>query len=332
MSQPSMNRRKFACTAVALGVVGIAPTSHAQGAGAYPTKPIQFIVGFPAGGVADTVSRIVATALSQRLGQPVIVDNRSGAGGVIGADLIAKSAPDGYTMGLGVSGALTSSVTLNPKLPYDPLKDFALITKLINSPLALVVTPSLKVNTLKEFIALAKTKPGKLAFGTPGNGSAMHLAGELLNELAGIELQHIPYKGSAPVTTDLIGGHIEVAILELSLAKPLMDSGKLKALAVTSSKRATALPDLPTMAEAGVPGYEMLSWLGLLMPAKTPPDILKRISTEVGALLNDPKVREQIAAAKAEPAPGTSEELMETIRKGIQTNGALIKKAGIKPD
>lgn len=328
MSQFRMNRRAFAATALALALAGAAPFCSAQG-GAYPSKPIQFVVGFPPGGVADTVSRIVATALSQRLGQPVVLDNRSGAGGVIGADSVAKAAPDGYTMGLGVSGALTSSVTLNPKLPYDPLKDFAPITKLVNSPLALVVSPSLKVNTLKEFIALAKSKPGKLSYGTPGNGSAMHLSGELLKEMAGIDMQPIPYKGSAPLTSDLLGGQIEVAVIELSLAKPLMEAGKLKALAVTSSKRTAIAPDLPTMAEAGVPGYEMLSWLCLLMPAKTPPEILRRVSSEVAAVLSDPKVRAQIAAANTEPAPSTPDELMAAIRTGIQTNGALIKKAGI---
>lgn len=257
-------------------------------------------------------------------------DNRAGAGGVIGADSIAKAAPDGYTMGLGVSGALTSSVTLNPKLPYDPLKDFAPISKLVNSPLVLVVNPSLKVNTLKELIALAKSKPGQLSYGTPGNGSAMHLSGELLKEMAGIDMQPIPYKGSAPLTSDLLGGQIEIAVIELSIAKPLMAAGKLKGLAVTSSTRTALASDLPTMAEAGVPGYEMLSWLSLLMPAKTPPEIVQRVSREVAAVLGDPKVRAQITAANAEPAPSTPEELMATIRTGIQTNGALIKKAGIK--
>lgn len=330
MTQFRIDRRTFSSAAVGLAVSAAIP-SWAQ-SGAYPNKPIQFVVGFPAGGIADSVARIVATALSARLGQPVVIDNRSGAGGVIGANAIAKAAPDGYTMGIGVSGALTSSVTLNPSLPYDPRKDFAPISKLINNPLALVVSPSLNVNTLRDFIIMAKSKPGRLSYGMPGNGSAMHLSGELLNDLAGLDVRQIPYKGSAPVTTDLLGGQIEAAFLELSLAKPLIDAGKVVALAVTSSKRTQLAPNIPTMAEAGVAGYEMLSWLCLLMPAKTPTNIVKRVSTEVNAVLNDSKVRDQIANIKAEPSPSTPEQLSASIRSGIETTGAIIRKAGIKPE
>jgi tripartite-type tricarboxylate transporter receptor subunit TctC len=327
--------KKIASLATAVSFAVFAPAVTAQpntATSGYPGKPLRFMAGFPPGGVADIVARIIAPPLSQRLGQPVVVDNRAGAGGVIGADAVAKSAPDGYTIGFGVSGALTANVTLMPKLPYDPLKDLASVSKVVNNPLALVVSTSLGVNSVKEFITLAKLKPGQLTYGTAGHGTAMNLAGELLNQMAGIDLRHVPYKGSNPAAVDLLAGHIQAAVLDLATAKSHLESGRLKALAITTAKRTAIAPELPTMAEAGVPGYELGSWFGLIMPAGTPPGIIKRINAELTGVLNDPKVREQLLAAKTEPMPSTPEEMRNTIRKEIQQTAALIKAANIKLD
>lgn len=210
-----ISRRRFAALSLA-ALSGAVSTTPALSQSSYPSRPINFIVGFPPGGVADSVARIIGPALSKRLGQPVVLDNRAGAGGVIGAAAIARAAPDGYTLGFGVSGALTSAVSLVPKLSYDPLHDFAYLSKAVDNPLALVVSSSLGVSSLSEFISLAKSKPGKLMYGSPGAGTAMHLAAEKLNQMAGIDMRHVPYKGSAPVVTDLLGDHVSIAVLELA--------------------------------------------------------------------------------------------------------------------
>lgn len=293
-----ISRRRFAALSLA-ALSGAVSTTPALSQSSYPSRPINFIVGFPPGGVADSVARIIGPALSKRLGQPVVLDNRAGAGGVIGAAAIARAAPDGYTLGFGVSGALTSAVSLVPKLSYDPLHDFAYLSKAVDNPLALVVSSSLGVSSLSEFISLAKSKPGKLMYGSPGAGTAMHLAAEKLNQMAGIDMRHVPYKGSAPVVTDLLGDHVSIAVLELAAIQAQLATGRIKALAVTSAKRSAVAPDLPTMAEAGVPGYKMDSWLGVVMPAKTPPEIAKRVTDELHAVLNDPQVRALILNVKS---------------------------------
>jgi len=293
----------------------------------YPNKPLRFHVSFPPGGSTDIAARIIAPALSERLGQPVIVDNRAGAGGVIGADAIAKSAPDGYTLGFGTVGSLGNNVTLMPKLPYAPLKDFAPISMAFNNPMVLVVNPALGVNSLKEFIALAKTK--RINFGTPGNGSTMHLAGMLLNRMAGTEIVHAPYKGAGPAAVDLLAGHIEAVIVDLATARTYTESGRLKALAVTSAKRSVVAPDIPTFAEEGVPGYELYSWVAIVMPAGTPAAIVERVNKEVVGLLNDPKVNEQLRNAKVEPESSTPQQLRAIIERDIKDMGDLIKAANI---
>lgn len=325
---------KFSSLVTAVSFAAFAPAAMAQPdqVAGYPNKPLRFMAGFPPGGVADIVARIIAPPLAQRLGQPVVVDNRSGAGGVIGADAVAKSQPDGYTIGFGVSGALTANVTLMPKLPYDPLKDLAPVSKVVNNPLALVVNSSMGVNSLKEFIALAKSKPGQLAYGTAGNGTAMNLSGELLKQMSGIDIRHVPYKGSSPAAVDLLAGHIQAAVLDLATAKSYLETGKLKALAVTSAKRTAIAPELPTMAEAGLPGYELNSWFGLIMPAGTPPAIVNRINAELTAVLNDPKIREQLLTAKTEPMPTSAEEMRKAIRNEIKQTAELIKAANIRLD
>jgi tripartite-type tricarboxylate transporter receptor subunit TctC len=329
-----MLKKSVACF-IALSFAAFAPVAIAQSGSSaassgYPNKPLRFLPGFAPGGITDTVARIIAPPLSRRLGQPILIDNRSGAGGVIGADTIAKSAPDGYTLGFGVSGALTANVTLMPNLPYDPLKDLASVTRVVKNPLALLVNSSLGVNSVKEFIALAKAKPAQLSYGTAGAGTAMNLAGELLKQMAGIDMVHVGYKGTNPAAADLLAGHIQAAIIDLATAAPHLKTGRLKALAITSSTRTAIAPELPTMAEAGVPGYEMMSWFGLIMPAGTPPDIVKRINTEMTAVLKDPKVVEQLLVAGADAIPGTPEEMRDTIKAEIQKAAALIKSANIK--
>ncbi len=320
--------RIFSCVAaLAIGVA--ASAASAQGPSQYPDKPIRFLVGFPPGGSTDIIARLIAPELSSRLGQPVVLDNRSGAGGVLGVDTIAKSAPDGYTIGLGVSGALTSNVTLMPNLPYDPVKDLMPVTRVIFNPMGLVVNSSSPAKTLQEFIALAKTKPGKLSYGTAGPGTAMHLAGELLKQKTGIFMAHIPYRGASPAATDLLGGQVDAIMVDMATVKPFVDAGRLRVLAVTSAKRSEIAPDVPTMAESGVPGYEFNAWIALLMPAATPPAIVSRINREMTAILNEPRIRDRILELKMEPAPTEPKEMLDTIRREIKTARELIKAANV---
>ena len=318
-------RRTLITTAAAAAAATATGGAFAQGG--YPSRPIKFFCGFPPGGVADIVARIIGTPLAARLGQPVVVDNRAGAGGAIGVDAVAKSEPDGYTIGFGVSGALTSSVTLT-KLPYDPTKDIAPVSVVVLNPLVLVV-PAAGPRTLKEFIAAAKAQPKKYNYGTAGPGTAMNLAGELLKQMAGFDMLHVAYKGSSPAATDLLGGQLTAAVLDWTTAKPHVQSGRLRALAQTGSKRSDVVPDVPTAAEAGVPGYEFNSWFGLIMPAGTPAPILNRMNTEIVAVLRDPAVRKQLLDAGTDPAPTTAAEMASRIKHEIDLTARLIKEAGI---
>lgn len=295
----------------------------------WPSRPIRFYASFPPGGVADIVARVLSPALSTRLGQPVIVDNRAGAGGVIGVDSVAKSAPDGYTIGFGVSGALTSSVTLNPKLPYDPTKDIAPVSVVVLNPLLLVVPANAGIANLKDFIAKAKAAPGKFTYGTAGPGTAMNLAGELLKEMAGFQMTHVPYKGSSPAAMDLLGGQLSAAVLDVATAKPHLQSGRLNALGLTSGQRSAIVPDIPTIAEAGVPGYEFNSWFGLVMAPGTPAPILQRMNKEVVAVLRDPQVKQALVEAGTDPAPSTPDAMAKQIKREIDLTAKLIKSAGI---
>jgi tripartite-type tricarboxylate transporter receptor subunit TctC len=323
-------RRQFIAGSTTAGVAAAfaGPSAFAQ-SGPYPNHAIRFFCGFPAGGVADIVARIIAQPLSARLGQPVVVDNRAGAGGVIGVETVAKAPPDGYTMGFGVSGALTSSVTLNPKLPYDPLKDIEPVTVVVLNPIVLVVPATSNIQNLRDFIAAAKGSPTKFNFGTPGPGTAMHLAGELLKQSAGFEMSHVPYKGSNPAATDLLGGHLSAAIIDYTTAKPHIQSGRLRALGQTTAKRSAVVPDVPTIAEAGVAGYEFNSWFGLVMPAGTPAAILQRVHAETVAVLRDPGVQKQLHEAGSDPAPSTPAEMRAQIQREIQMTARLIKSANI---
>jgi tripartite-type tricarboxylate transporter receptor subunit TctC len=295
----------------------------------YPSKPIRYIVPFPPGGSSDLIARAIAPKMSERLGQPIVVENRPGAGGMLGVDVVAKAEPDGYIIGLAAAGALSSNVHLYPKMPFDPVKDLAPITNLAMIPFFLVAHPSAP-SSVKELIAQAKAKPGALSYGHGGQGSTMHLAGELLNMLAKVNVQSVPYKGSAPVSSDVLGGQIPFGVVDVPSAISNVRAGKLRALAVTSKTRIAAAPDVPTFEEAGVPGYEAVGWFGSVAPAGTPREIIQRLNLETRNALALPDVRERVIAAGTEPATTTPEEFAAYIREETKKWGEVVKAGGIK--
>lgn len=293
----------------------------------YPNKPIRFLLPYPSGGSTDTFSRIITQKLSESLGQPVVVDNRPGGNTIIGTDALAKAAPDGYTIGL-----VASTYAVNPslfKLPYDPVKDLIPIIQAGFSSLVLVVHPSMPVKTLKEFLAYAKANPGKLNYGTVGSGSITHLASELFEDVAGIDTVSVPYKGTALLVTDLIGGQLHYALDTPVTSIPHLKSGKLRGIAVASAKRSSAMPDVPTMVEAGLP-FEISAWLGILAPAGTPKEIVSKLNAEINKILQMPDVRERLAASALEPGGGDSEQFAAIIKADLARWPAIVKKANVK--
>ena len=296
---------------------------------AYPSKPIRYIVPFPPGGSSDLIARAIAPKMSERLGQPIVVENRPGAGGMLGVDVVAKAEPDGYIIGLAAAGALSSNIHLYPKMPFDPVKDLAPITNLAMIPFFLVAHPS-QASSIKQLIEQAKAKPGALSYGHGGQGSTMHLAGELLNMLAKVNVQSVPYKGSAPVSSDVLGGQIPFGVVDVPSAISNVRAGKLRALAVTSKTRIAAAPDVPTFEEAGVPGYEAVGWFGSVAPAGTPREIIQRLNLETRNALALPDVRERVIAAGTEPATTTPEAFAAYIREETKKWGEVIKAGGIK--
>jgi tripartite-type tricarboxylate transporter receptor subunit TctC len=295
----------------------------------YPSKPIRYIVPFPPGGSSDLIARAIAPRLSERLGQPVVVENRPGAGGMLGVDLVAKAPPDGYMIGLAAAGALSSNISLYPSMPFDPEKDLAPISMLAMIPFFLVAHPS-QPASVKELITAAKAKPGAIAIGYGGNGSTMHLAGELLNMMAGVKLQPVPYKGSGPVSADVLGGQIPLGMVDVPSAIAHVRSGKIRALAVTSKRRILAAPEVPTLEEAGVPGYEAIGWFGSVAPANTPAAIVNRLNSEIVAALALPEIRERSLSAGAEPYTTTPQEFATIIREETRKWAQVIKTANIK--
>ncbi len=295
----------------------------------YPAKPIRYIVPFPPGGSSDLIARAIAPKMSERLGQPIVVENRPGAGGMLGVDVVAKAEPDGYVIGLAAAGALSSNIHLYPKMPFHPEKDLAPITNLAMIPFFLVAHPA-QASSLKELIAQAKAKPGALSYGHGGQGSTMHLAGELLNMLAKVNVQSVPYKGSAPVSSDVLGGQIPFGVVDVPSAIANVRAGKLRALAVTSRKRIAAAPEVPTFEEAGVPGYEAVGWFGSVAPAGTPREIIQRLNLETRNALALPDVRERVIAAGTEPATTTPEEFAAYIREETKKWGEVVRAGGIK--
>ena len=295
----------------------------------YPAKPIRFIVSFPPGGSSDLIARAIAPFMSNRLGQPVVVENRPGAGGMIGVDAVAKAGPDGYTIGLAAAGALSSNISLYPSMPFHPEKDLAPISTLAMIPFFLIAHPS-QPATLKEVIAKAKSAPGALSYGHGGNGSTMHLSGELLNMLAGVKIQSVPYKGSGPVSADVLGGQVPLGVVDVPSAISNVKAGKVRALAVTSKQRISAAPDVPTFEEAGVPGYEAIGWFGVVAPKATPRPVIDRLNAEIRAALADPDIRARALAAGTEPFTNTPEEFAAMIREETRKWAEVIKAGGIK--
>ena len=297
----------------------------------FPTKPIRLVVPFPAGGGTDVVARVVAPKMSEILGQPIVVDNRAGAGGNVGAELVANAPADGYTILLAAS-TVAVNVTLMPNLPFDPLKDFTPIVLLLMNQSVLVVNPKLPVNNVQELIALAKSKPGGLTYGSSGNGSGAHLAGEMFKIMAGVNLTHVPYKGAAPAMNDLIAGHIDAMIIDLAIASPQVKAGKVKALAIGSAQRFEPLADLPTIAESGVPGYEISGLMGFVAPAGTPRAAIARLNDAANRSLQTPEVRQQLTALATILMGGAPERLDQVLRADIEKYGRVVRTAKMKVD
>jgi tripartite-type tricarboxylate transporter receptor subunit TctC len=330
--------RRFAGAAIAASFALIAlatlvaPLPAAAQGGAYPTKPIRIVVPFPAGGTTDILARAVAQQLSQAWGQQVIVDNRPGAGGNIGSELVAKSAPDGYTLLMGTVGTHAINPSLYAKMPYDHVKDFAPVILVAGVPNVLVVHPSVPANTVAELIAYGKANPGKLNFASSGSGTSIHLAGELFKVQTGLQMTHVPYKGSAPAIQDLLGGQVQLMFDNLPSALPQIKAGKLRALGVTSASRAAALPDVPTIAESGLPGFEASSWFGLLAPAGTPRDVIARLDAEVAKWLATPDAKEKLLAQGAIAAGGTPDDFTRHIAAETAKWAKVVKESGAKVD
>jgi tripartite-type tricarboxylate transporter receptor subunit TctC len=310
--------------ALALFALALAATS---GHAAYPDRAIHLIVPYPPGGLTDAVARAVAKALSDRVQQPVVVENIAGGGGNIGADKAAKSAADGYTIFIGNNATVGLNTLVYKQLAFDPIADLTPVMLIAESQTVLVVNPSLPVKSVAELIALAKSKPGQLNFGSTGTGGLSHLVGELFNSGAGIRMTHIPYKGTGPALTDLLGGQIQVMFNDTSL--PHIQSGKLRALAVTGTTRWPQLPDVPTLAELGMPGYETYNWFGILAPAKTPAAIVSRLNRELVAIMQDPAMKAWMEARGAEATAGSPEEFAAYIRKDLAKWTRVVKEVGI---
>ena len=310
----------FAC--IALG-------ASAQG---YPTRPIRLVVPFPAGGTTDILARAVSQKLTEAFGQAVVVDNRPGAAGNIGSDLVAKSTPDGYTLLMGTVGTHAINPSLYAKMPYDHVKDFIPVVLVAGVPNVLVVNPALPVNSVADLIKLAKDKPGTINFASSGSGTSIHLSGELFKTMAGVDMTHVPYKGSAPALTDLIGGQVQIMFDNLPSSLAQIKAGKLRAVAVTSLKRAPALPDVPTISESGLPGFEASSWFGVLAPAGTPAPIVARLNAEVNKWLQSPEGKEQLLAQGAEVAGGSPEQFVAHIRAETDKWAKVVKASGAKVD
>lgn len=321
--------RRFAtltATVFALGML-----SGGAFADEYPNKPIRLVAPYPPGSVTDLLARIIGQKLTERWKQPVIVDNRGGGGSVIGTDIVAKAPPDGYTI-LMVAPDLAINQSLHSKLPYDAQKSFAPVTLLVTSPTVLIVNPSLPVGNLRELIAYAKSHPGRLSYASGGNGTVGHLGMEMLKNMGGIDMLHVPYKGTAAVVSAVLAGEAQVAFAQMLTVRPHALSGKLRVLANASGVRSQAMPDVPTVAEAGLPGYKADVWFGLVAPAGTPGAIVSRLNREIGNILNMPDVRAQLLNQGIEPRPGTADEFAALIDTEIVKWGEIVRKTGSRLD
>ena len=313
-------------------VLSIGMVAPAGAQGAYPTKPVRLVVPFPPGGTTDILARAVAQKLSETWGQQVIVDNRPGAGGNIGSELVAKSAPDGYTLLMGTVGTHAINPSLYAKMPYDHVKDFTPVILVAGVPNVLVVNPSLPVNSVSELIAYGKANPNKLNFASSGNGTSIHLSGELFRTMTGVAMTHVPYKGSSPALTDLIAGQVQLMFDNLPSSLQFIKAGKLRALAVTSAERSSALPEVPTLAESGLPGFEASSWFGVLAPAGTPNDIIVKLNTAIAGWLATADAKEKLAAQGAIAAGGAPDAFVRHIAAESNKWAKVVKASGAHVD
>jgi tripartite-type tricarboxylate transporter receptor subunit TctC len=315
-----------------LAVLLFAVAAGAAQAQAWPSKPIRIICPFAPGGIADTYSRLIAQRLGGVLGQPVVVENRTGAGGNIGAEAVARAAPDGYTLVMGNIGTHAINSILFSKLPYDPVKDFSPIALVLEAEGLLVVHPSVQANSAAELIALARANPGKLSYGSAGMGTSSHLAGELFKSMAKVDVTHVPYKGNMPAITDLMGGQISMIFATMPTVLPQAKAGKLKSIAVIGSTRSTALPELPTLAEAALPGFEVNNWIALFAPAGTPREIVVRLNAEVLMIMQASDVQQRLPADGARFVPTTPDEFAVFVKNEIAKWGPVLRAAGVKAD
>lgn len=316
--------------AAAAGAIAAGAAAHAADA-SYPSRPVTIIVPFGAGGVADALPRIVGQKLNAMWGVPVIVENRPGASGNLGMSQVARAAPDGYTLGLAPAGNLTVNPLLYTNLNFDTAHDFAPVTLLATSPNILVVNPAVPANDFKSFVAYAKSKPGNLNFASPGAGSGAHLAGELLNQVAGLSTMHIPYNGMAPAVTDVVAGNVDMMFAGVSTVLPFIRTGKLRALAVAGPNRLPQLPDVPTVAESGYPGFDVTSWYGIVVPAKVPPAVVAQLQHDIATALQDASVRQKFADQGVDPASTTNQAFATMIHDESRKWADIVKQAGIKP-
>lgn len=327
MQTRNAHRKAAIITVAAAAFVCCASVSSAQ---SYPSKPVRIVVPFPPGGGADIVARAVSPALMASLGQSVIVDNRPGADGQIGAAQVAKAPPDGYTLLVGTTGPMVINPALEAKMAYDTLRDFAPVTQLITQPIALIVHPSLPASTVSQFVALAKARPGQLNYGSSGIGGGTHLAAEIFAWLTGIKMVHVPYKGTAQATTDLISGQVQVLFTSIAVVLPHIQAHRLKALAVGSERRMPMLPQVPTMTEGGVKGFDASSWYGLFAPAGTPADIVKRLNTDTVNALKSPEIDKLLSSQGALPVGSSSEQFQAHIRAELVKWKRSVDMAGVK--
>lgn len=322
-------RHQALAAALACAAVLAAPAARADN---FPGKPIRIVVGFPAGGAPDTLARIVSEKISPSWGQPVVVENKPGAGGNIGAEAVAHAPADGHTLAMGTVGTHSINGALYSKMPYDMVKDFAPVILVASTPNVLVVNPAVPAKNVAELIALAKAKPGGLTFGTPGVGTSPHVAGEMFNTLAGVKIAHVPYKGRAMAIPDLLGGHITMMFDNLPSALPVVKEGKLRALGITSAKRSPSAPDIPTLAEQGLPGFEADSWFAFFAPAGTPKEVVVKLNAELNRIYQLPDVQARLKTQGLEPVLGSPEKLAAFQRAEIAKWAKVVKESGAKAD